>query len=834
MDFKKFIPHLIAAGILLGVALVFFLPNAIGGKVLPQPDNDKARAMQTEIKAYQEKEGNAPLWTNSAFAGMPAYQIYSPQKGNLIEPVYRAVFLWQDASAVWIQVLVAMLMTYLLLAGALRTDWRVAVFGALAYGITSYNIDILEAGHSTKMLAMALTPGMLAGAIWAFNGRWLMGGGVLALFTAMQIFANHVQITYYTLMVLGIYGLARLVDTLIEGNWGSYLKGGIAVVLALGLGFGANASRLLTTMEYSQETIRGASELSTKAAKGDGLDPDYLFGWSYGKAESMTLFIPHFAGGGASESYGDSKVFKAVSKLVPPGTPKGQLEQQVGTMYYTGDQPFVGTAIYFGAILFFLFGVGLFTAPTIGTRIWLIISALFMISLAWGKNFGLNFFWLENLPMFNKFRAVSMALGPAQLCFALMGAMALQGLVSDKVSVQWKKIGLIAGLAFTAVMTLLALVLFRNVGVNDKEMLAGNNELLALLEEDRSARFRGDLLRSLMFILLAAAVLWFYVGGKLKGGIAVLLVAALALFDQWGVCTRTISSDKYTAKRNISAPKPEEHDLRIKQDKDLHYRVLDLSRGGIPSNWITSYHHKSIGGYHAAKLQRFQEVVDTFLGQNIAENLHVLGMMNTKYLVSQRKEIIPLPQATGNAWFVKHFEVVESADREFNALHRLNPKDSAVVQKSYASALEGFSIQADTTASIRLTAYHPDRLEYEYSAKTPQFAVFSEMYYPPAKGWKTYLNGQPAKDFFKVDYLLRGMVLPAGEKAKLEMRFEPDSYSKGGTIALISSLLTLLLFLGGTFLWYRRNPMEVPERIAETAAPASNSRSEVEKAKKKK
>ncbi len=373
----------------------------------------------------------------------------------------------------------------------------------------------------------------------------------------------------------------------------------------------------------------------------------------------------------------------------------------------------------------------------------------------------------------------------------------------------------------TVLLTLLAIVFAPDAGPNDSA-LAQNADLLNALQKDRSALVRGDAFRTIGFVLAAAALIWFYLQGRLNAAFMVISVAVLSLADHWMICTRTISSDKYENKRAAIAPPQEQaFDQQIKKDPDPDYRVLDLSRGGIAGNATTSYFHKSLSGYHAAKLQRYQEVVDSFLGKDLGDNLHIVGMLNGKYIVGQKGEVIPNTLACGNAWFVKHFDVVPTAEAEMNALHNLNPKDSAVVQQSFATSLQGLVIQADSSNSIRLSKYHPDKMEYEYSAKTEQLAVFSEIYYPAEKGWKCYLNGQPAPDFFKVNYLLRGMRLPAGQNVKLEMRFEPRSFYLGEKISMAASLVALLLFFGGLFLWFRRHTLSDPNRLADNEAPAA-------------
>lgn len=820
MDFKKFLPHLIAVSALMLVAAVYFAPNAFNGKVLSQPDNDRARALQTETRQFLEKDGKAPLWTNSPFGGMPAYQIYSSVQGNLTKPVYKSLFLWTDYTAAWAQVFVAMFCMYLLLS-VFKADWRVAIFGALAFGITSYNVDIIEAGHSTKMAALSLAPGVLAGAALIFNGRLLLGGGMLALFTAMQLYANHVQITYYSLLLIGIYSLAQLVDAIRHKTLVNWVKQNVVVGLVLIIGFACNLSRLWPTYEYSQETIRGKSELKKDEARGDGLNKDYLFGWSYGVGESFTLLIPHHAGGGGNESYKNTELYKTFLRKYSQQLPPQQADQQTAALMYTGDQPFVGTAIYFGAIVCFLFLIGAFLVQG-NTKWWLLAGGIFMVSLAWGRNFFLNHLLYDYLPMFNKFRAVSMALGMGQLCFAALAALGLQKICDPDISVERKKRALWMALGTTGVLFLIAAISRSDSGPRD-EMLAQVPDLMSALQNDRSALWRGDALRSLGFILAAVGLIWFYLKGSLKANLTVIAIALLALTDHWFVCNRTLDSSNYVAKKEATAPPKEEvFDLQIKQDKDLHYRVLDYARGKMTVNAAASYFHKSLSGYHAAKLQRYQDVVDKYFGDVYPEDekylpgiLQLAGLFNVKYLVKPTGEVIPNAAALGNAWFVKGWKTAPNGDDELNALARLNFRDSAVVQQSFASTLEGLNIQPDSNATIRLTSYHPDKMEYEYSAATEQLALFSEMWYPPAKGWKCYLNGQPAPDFIKADYLIRAMRLPAGQNQKLEMRFEPRSFYLGETVSMAASVLALLLFFGGLFFWYRRHPLGDPNQLTD-------------------
>jgi len=819
MDFRRFLPHLIAVGVLMLVSLMVFSPNAFQGKVLPQQDNDNARGMQTETRRYLDTEGKAPLWTNSAFGGMPGYQIYADAKGNLTIPVFRAVFLWSDVGTVWIQVFVAMVFMYLFLL-VLGIDWRVGLIGALGYGITSYHVDILEAGHTTKMLALALAPAIFAGAVLLYRGNFLSGGSLMGLALALQIHSSHVQITYYSGLLLVFLAIFSLLDAVRSGalkQWA--IASGIALA-ASGLAFAANLPRLWTTYEYTQETIRGRSELSSKSAKGDGLDKDYLFGWSYGIGESLTLLVPHYAGGGAGESPASTKLFKALSKQMPPGTTKRQMERQVSALLYSGEQPFVGTAIYFGAALIFLAILGVFLSEN-RARWWLLTGGVFTIILAWGKHFFLNDLFFDVLPLFNKFRAVSMALGMGQLCFAALAAIGVQAFMSMDSSAEEKKRALFWSAGIAASGCLLALLSASTTGPND-EALAQNPDLLRLLEEDRAAMVRSDVMRSLAMIGIAFTILSLYLTGRLRAALGVFALSALILADHWGVVSRTLTADKWVNKKTATAPPaPEAFDQQIQQDPDIHYRVLDLSRGGITGNATTSYFHKSLSGYHAAKLQRFQDVVDMYLNAKLGENLHIVGMMNGKYIVTQQKQVIPNTMALGHAWFVQHITAVATPDDELQALGSLNPKDTALIAEAYLGALRGFQPTADTNATIELISYHPDKMVYKYSAATDQFAVFPEMYYPPSKGWSCYVDGERSGDFTKVDYLLRGMRLPAGKERILEMRFEPRSFYVGEKVSLIGSILLLIAAVAALFFWYRSPPAPSSTRLVNMDRPPS-------------
>jgi hypothetical protein len=832
MNLKNALPHLIALIIMLAISMVYYAPNAFSGKVLPQPDNEKAFGMRTEIMKYQEKEGHTPLWTNAAFGGMPSYQIYAQPKNNFASKASQAMILFQSYTDYWAFYFCGMLCMYLFLL-ALRVDWRIALVGAVLSLVTVYNADIVEAGHSTKMFALALAPGIFAGAAWLMRGKYLLGGGMFAAFAGMQIAANHVQITYYTFIIIGLYFLVSLIYGGLRQRIVPVLSAAGVAALATALAVGSNAAQLWSTWDYGKETIRGKSELSASSDKGDGLSKDYLFGWSYGIGESMTLLVPHYSGGGAGESFEKTQFHRRIYPMIlgqmnqsgmPAAQAKERAEQQISSLFYAGDQPFVGTAIYFGVVLMFLSIMGMMLGNA-QEKWWLIAGAFFMLTLAWGKNFGLNNLWYDVLPMFKKFRAVSMALGLSNICFAALAAIGLKELMDADHSLEKRRKALYVAGGVTLLFLMLAMATAPTTGANDSA-LGDQRALIDLLQADRKALVRSDVLRSLMFLIAAFALAYFYLRGKLKAVYGVAAIGLLGLVDQWGVASRTLNAEKYVArtKTDFTKPAPTPADEQILADPDIHYRVLDLSRGSITGNWVTSFFHKSLSGYHAAKMQNFQEVVDKYLGADLGKNLHLVGMLNGKYIINQNGQVMPNDKNCGDAWFVSEVQTVANADEEINALGSLDPKVKAIVQTKFANEISGVTQSTpDSTDQIALTSYHPEKMEYTYTASSDRFAVFSEIYYSPAKGWKTYLNGQPYQDFIKANYLVRGLKLPKGQNMKLEMRFEPKSWYQGDQISLVASLSSLLLLFAGAFLFLRKERFSTVDSLTEVELPTTPS-----------
>ncbi len=833
--FRHLIPHILAYLILMAVAFLFFAPTVFEGKVLQQSDNLQSRGMQTELRAFKEKTGQYPLWTNSMFSGMPGYQILYKSKSALEIP-FRAALLGNYMGPPHTGILLMMAGMYFLLA-VLRIDWRIAVVGAVGFGLSTNFLDLALTGHSTKIVALAYMGPIFAGAIMAFRGKPLTGAGILGLAMGFQIYANHVQITYYTLLLLAVLGIVYLVEAIKDKKMLPFGKAAGLLVLATGLAFASNTGRLWTTYEYSQETIRGKSELTQKegssgSAAGEvGLSKDYAFGWSYGIAETFTLLIPNYLGGSSNENFvadQNSATYKALVGL--------RNEEQANSLvnegsHYWGNQPFTGGPVYFGAVVLLLFFLGVFLAKS-PLRAWLIAGALLTLFFAWGKNFSaFNYFLFDHFPLFNKFRAVTMALGLTCAMVIALGALGLQAFLDRSTDSATKKRALYLAGGTTGGILLLGLLLsfsfdYGTAGAELPQTVA------TALQEDRAALLRADLTRSFLFIAIAFGLLFARLRANLGSTLVIIGLGLLTLIDLWSVGRRFVSKDDFidpAAKQRITEAK--EVDLQIKQDPDPHFRVADLSQNPF-SNAITSYHHKSIGGYHAAKLMRYQELIERYLSDP-SRNMHIYGMLNAKYLILTNGQAQQNREALGNAWFVKSYEILPNGDAEMAALATLKPGEQAVLQETFRPQLEGLNLQFDSTASIRLTSYHPDTMRYSYSAATEQLAVFSEIYYPPSKGWQLYVDGEPLP-LLKANFLLRAARVPAGQNRELKMIFSPNAYYTGETITLLGSLGALALGILGIVVFFRKYKLPDPGQLPMEVKPQAVAPKRQEPKKKKK
>jgi len=807
---QRLIPHLVALVVMFLSTFLLYSPYFLDGKVLNQSDNVRAHGMQAEINKYEKDSSQVILWTQSMFSGMPTYQIKPPDRGNYTRYVLQALMLYKGMAMVPVLIFMAMFCTYFLLI-VLGVDWRLAIAGSLCYGLSTFYCDIADAGHSTKMMALGLLPGVFMGAILTLRSKYLLGGALFGLFLGMELYVNHIQITYYGFIILGVLCLIKLWHAIKIQQFKPIGLSFLTLAVAGLLGLAANASRLMTTYEYSKETIRGKSELASKAGKGEGLDENYAFDFSYSLSESMSILVPNIHGGGVSQTYRGTKTYERVyndiiSNLNKEGyssdEAKRTAEQQVGSLFYWGGQPWVGVAIYFGAVICFLFVMGMFLIQG-PYKIWLALGAFITLMIAWGNHFFVNDFLFKYFPMFNKFRAVSMSLGISQLFFVLLAIWGLQELMNPAIATEKKKKALIYAAGIAGGISLLILLFSAKFSFDGKNDSKYGADLVGLLKEDRASLLRADAMRSIFFIGLSFAAAWLFIKGKLKSNVAILGICLLAVLDIWMVDKRSLYPEKFespTVKEAEAKPAPV--DVQIQNDKDPYFRVLDL-RGGNPfTNAGTSFFHKSLGGYHAAKLMLYQELIEKYLS-NPGKYLNVLSMLNAKYIIQGENEkavAIPNPQALGNAWFVRQIQTVPTADAELDSLGNLNPKLKAIVRDTYKDEIAKLSSGTDSSASISLTHYNPDKMTYKYKSGTDQLAVFSEVYYPPAKGWKMKLDGKPYDDFFKVNYLLRGLVVPSGEHT-LEMSFEPKSFFTGEAISKSASILLLILTLA-SLIWY--------------------------------
>lgn len=799
-------PHIIAVLLFLILSIIYFSP-VLDGKQLNQHDTNTAIGASKEIVDYNKSHDDLALWTNSMFGGMPSYLIGLPTKSALTS-VYSLTNLynWRPVSFTFLYFIGFYIA--LLLFGV--NPW-IAIIGALAFGFSSFNFIIIFAGHNTQAIAIGYMAPIIAGIYYALRKNMLVGGAVFSLFLALQVYANHLQITYYTLLIALVLIGTEIYYAFKEKRIPDFVKrAGILAAFAL-LAVASNTARLWTTWEYGKYSIRGASELTSNLGnKTSGLDKDYATGWSYGIDETLTLLIPNFRGG--SQVNGLDSNSESAKVLAQNNVPNAN--QIVKQLAYWGDQPFTAGPVYAGAIICFLFVLGLFLVKG-PIKKWIVIATVISVVLAWGHNmnFITNLF-LDYFPGYNKFRTVSMILVIASFTIPLMAILALQRIVEGGIdSREWKKAflwstGLTAGLCL--IFTLLP-------GVAGSFMSSAGDAqipdwLKGALTDDRKDLLRGDAFRSAVFILLSAAVLWMFVEKKLKLNSLLLILGVLILLDLWTVDKRYLNSDNFVEEREAKIPyKASAADQEILKDKDLSYRVLNLAVSTF-NDASTSYFHKSVGGYHGAKMRRYQELIDVYLNkelQAIAQKLPTvrsiaqvdsmfagftgLNILNTRYLI-YNPDAAPVrnSHALGSAWLVDGFRTADNADQEIALLGKIDPRKEAVVNRKFENSLNGVTLSKDSLSKISLVRYSPNMLEYSYKGSGNGLAVFSEIYYP--KGWNAYVDGKLAPHF-AADYVLRAMVIPSGEH-KIEFRFEPKSFILGTTISKACSLILLLLLLG--------------------------------------
>ena len=796
---KKFVPHLISVAIFIAISSIYFSP-VFEGKVLSAHDIDTWKGMSKEVVDFRKSTGQEALWTKRMFSGMPAYQISTRSNGNLIQYIDKVFRLGLPRP---IDMLFLYLIGFYILLCTLKINYKLAIVGAIAFAFSSYFIIILQAGHMTKAHAIAYLPLIIASVLYVFRSeKWLLGAVFTSLFVALQLYSNHYQITYYTVIILFFIGVVQFVKQLQDKTLPSFFKKtGILVVAAL-LGAATNYTRLSTTMEYGPETQRGKSELVSVDGKEkkDGLGLEYATRWSYGKSETMTFLIPNFMGGSTGKSVLEDNESVTLKYLRTIRNQKKQQKLQQQTLSYWGNQP--GTSpTYVGAIIMFLFVLGiLYVKSTL--RIWILLATILSIMLAWGHNFmGLTEFFFNYVPYYNKFRAVTMAMIIAEFGIALLAIVALNTFLNSEKNPE-KEQKLKIAFYITGGITLLFAVipsLFIDF-LSSNDYLNNNIEFTSRLSSDRGNILKSDAWRSFIFIFLAAGVLWGFLKGGLKKQYVVIILGFLILTDMWSVDKRYLNETHFVKEQKSSFVKTKSDNFIINLNKD-HSRVFNLNNPFNEST--TSYYHNSIGGYHAAKLLRYQELIDNHLSpelQRIITNLqsqkvhqfsNVLNMLNTKYIIYNPKvEPIINQNALGNAWFVSEIYTVDNANKEIESLNSFNPKTTAILDKRFSQNITDFTLNPDATIKLNQKQYQPNHLIYNLTNITSNhLVVFSEIYYE--KGWNAYIDGKIVPHF-RANYVLRSMMVPEGT-TKIEFKFEPSSYSTGETVAYASSILLLLL-----------------------------------------
>jgi len=807
--------HLAIIGVFIALSFIYFSP-VIKGKVLVQQDVMQAKAMAHEIMEFKAKDGKGPLWTNSMFGGMPSYQIWVQYPNNIASHVIQAL------KAIFphpIDIMLLYLLGGYLLFCILRLNPLLAAAGAAAVALTSYNFIIIEAGHLNKALAIAFFAPILGGILLTLRGKHLMGAALTALFLALQIRANHIQMTYYLFIALLILVGIELYHAVKAKNTKPFFKSIGYLAAAAVIAIGVNAAQLWTTYEYGQETIRGKSNLTTdKSEPNNGLDREYAYQWSQGVGENITFLIPD-AYGGATNSQALDENSNVAKVLSERGVPQDQAVGFARSLpTYWGEKPFTSGPYYFGAIVCFLFIFGLFVVKN-RIKWWIVGAGLLTLFLSFGKNLPLiSDIFFNYFPLYNKFRAVESILVIPGLLVPLLALLAVKESLAEKAdSKQLQKYFQYAVYITGGILLIVILIptLFFSFRSSDHGQLVQQltqltqdqgfaDRIANALIDDRISMARSDAFRSLLFLAIGAALLWGIIKRKINLQFAFGALAIAILVDLWQVDRRYMNNDSFVDKsQQDNYFQPREVDKLILRDQSLDYRVMDLT---IPtfSSATTSYFHKTVGGYHAAKLKRFQEVIDKQFNNAINED--VLDMLNTKYLITSAgdngQRIVNRSTAAGNAWFIQNINWVKNADEEMKGINSFDPKKEAIVHEEFKPLITAKLQPPAESASIKLVNYHPDHLTYEYSSPSPTVAVFAEIWYD--KGWNAYVDGEKTPHF-RADYILRAAQLPAGNH-KVEFKFEPVSYYTGEMISLFASIILVAGLAFAVYLDVRKKP----------------------------
>ena len=794
--FKNCLPHILMVLGFVVVSLLYFNP-VLKGKQIFQSDILQYNGMAKQQKDFKADTGEETYWTNSAFGGMPTYQLGAKYPNNYIKKLDLALrFLPRPADYLFLYFI-----GFYILLLVLKVDYKLAGLGALAFGFSTYLIIILGVGHNAKAHAIAYMPLVLSGILLTFQRKYIFGFLLTAIAMALEITANHFQMTYYLLLLVIVLGIVYLIDAYKKKVLPHFFKSVGLLIIAVIISVGLNATNILATQEYVKESTRSKSELSINAdgspkVASNGLDYDYITEYSYGKLESLNLFIPRFMGGGSYEDVGrDSESFKFFKSI--GATPAQALQQVKQTPTYWGDQPIVEAPAYVGAVVLFLFILALFLVKG-RLKWWLVGGTLLSLLLSFGKNLSLlTDFFIDFVPLYNKFRAVSSIQVILELCIPVLAIFGLVRLFNDFGKKEEKLKALKFTTLITAGIALVLLVLknslFEFSGAGDGRYIeAYGPNFISALKADRISFFTNDTIRTLVLVLLAAGAIYFYLKEKLSEKIIVVVFAVLIVFDLVVVDRRYVNNENFVSAIRIQKPfQQNEADKLILQD-DEHFRVFDVTTGNTRPN----YFHNSLSGYHAAKMRRFNELFDFHIRAN---NMEVMNMLNTKYIIAEQEgQIFPFENedANGNAWFIEKLTQVNSADEEILSLTTLKTKVEAVYLNPIVKTKNlNNKYKVDSLATIQLVDYKPNYLKYQSDNANDGFAAFSENYY--GQGWQAYIDGQEVLHY-RVNYVLRGLPIPKGNHV-IEFKFEPQVIKTGSKIALGSSIVMILLILGGLF-----------------------------------
>ena len=821
---KKYWIEVVVVALFAAISFAYFVPADIDGRILYQHDASAGRGLGHELQTYYEQTGEHTRWSNSAFSGMPTYQIAPSYKSTDVLSKVMQVYHLGLPDNVWY--VFAYLLGFYILLRAFNFRKELAALGSIIWAFSSYFFIIIAAGHIWKVWALAYLPPMIAGVVLAYRGKYLWGLLVTALFTAFEVKANHVQMTYYYLFVVFFMVIAYLVEAIKQKKFAHFAKATAVCVVGATLGILINSSNLYHTWEYGKESMRGKSELVKKNSANQtnsGLERDYITQWSYGIGETWTLLIPN-AKGGASMPLASNEI--AMKKADPQFM---QVYEQLGQ--YWGNQPGTSGPVYVGAFVLMLFILGLFIVKT--PMKWALLAATILsILLSWGRNFmPLTDFFIDYVPMYAKFRTVASILVIAEFTIPLLAVMALKTLIEEKEALKqnmryvYISFGLTAGVAL---LFALAPSLFFSSFISDAEMQALKNipaeylsPLMANLTQMREAMFSADCYRTVFIIVIGTALLVLYRYNKLKANIMVVIIAALCLVDMWMVNKRYLN-DAMFVERSVRDNEPEmsNTDKIILQDKSLDYRVLNLASNTFNEN-ETSYFHKSIGGYHPAKLRRYQEMIEHYIAPEMQKTMQaimtaggdmskvdgrsiypILNMLNTKYFILplQGNQTAPVlnPYTYGNAWFVDKVTYVNNANEEIDKVGKIELRHEAVADKQFEAVLKVSNVQGNVS-QVELVSYAPNKLKYNVSSEKGGVVVFSEIYYP---GWTATIDGQKT-ELGRVNYILRALNVEKG-KHTIELTFDPQSVHTTEIIAIISFATLLILIAFIAFLGYKK------------------------------